>query len=61
MVNISPDRAAEMSAQGYKWSGHTHVKGLVASTGDKAVLSAFNQNRSVVYDSVGEFREFFKG
>jgi hypothetical protein len=60
-VDIDPQKAAEMSAQGYKWSGHTHVKGLVASEGDKAVLRAFTQNKSAVYNALGEFRRFFKG
>jgi hypothetical protein len=60
-VNIDTEKAAKMNAQGYKWSGHTHISGLVASEGDKAVLRAFNQNKSAVYNAVGEFREFFKG
>jgi hypothetical protein len=61
MVNITPEKAAEMSALGYRWSGHTHVGSLVASRGDKRVLNAFkNQKTSVIYNEVGEKSRFFK-
>jgi len=59
-VNIDPDDAKELRVQGYKWSGHTHVEDLLESDGDKAVLEAFNQNSSVIYNAKGEFREFFR-
>jgi hypothetical protein len=59
-VNIDRREAAEMNAQGYKWSGHTHVESLLESDGDKAVLEAFNQNSSVIYNTEGNFREFFR-
>jgi len=59
-VNITPSDAAEMSAQGYKWSGHTHVRGLAASSGDKAVLKMFRQHESVIYDVMGKYITFNK-
>ena len=59
-VNITPSDAAEMNAQGYKWSGHTHVDGLIASKGDKAVLKMFNQSESVIYDVMGKHITFDK-
>ncbi|GBU20440.1 hypothetical protein R80B4_00318 [Fibrobacteres bacterium R8-0-B4] len=59
-VNIDTSTAAEMSALGYKWSGHTHVNGLVASKGDKAVLKMFRQNESVIYDVMGKYSTFNK-
>jgi len=51
-VNINPNSAADLSALGYRWSGHTHPGGdktvLRPSDGDRAVLSAFNQSTSVL-------------
>jgi hypothetical protein len=58
-VNINPNDAAKMSAQGYKWSGHTHVgntvRYLVASAGDRVILKEFGQSISVIYNSIGDF------
>ena len=60
-VNITTEKAVEMSALGYKWSGHTHIGSLVASKGDKRVLNAFkNQKASVIYNEAGEKSRFFK-
>ena len=63
-VDINHISAAELSAQGYKWSGHTHpgdnANFLLPSLGDKAVLKAFNQYTSVIYNSVGQYRTFNK-
>jgi hypothetical protein len=63
-VNIGLMDAAELSAQGYKWSGHTHPGGnanfLRPSDGDKVILNAFNQNTSVIYNSVGQYQTFYK-
>jgi hypothetical protein len=53
-VAIDTDKAAEMNAQGYKWSGHTHTKGLMPSKGDKEVLRGFGGERSVIYDTMGK-------
>jgi len=61
-VNIGSSSAAELRFQGYKWSGHTHPGDsrivLRASKGDKSVLRAFNQNVSVIYNSVGGYQTF---
>jgi hypothetical protein len=63
-VDINPMSAAELNALGYKWSGHTHPGGdmiaLIASPGDKKVLGAFNQDISVIYNSIGEYQTFTK-
>ncbi|MDR2694382.1 MAG: hypothetical protein LBB74_09255 [Chitinispirillales bacterium] len=63
-VDINTMSAAELSAQGYKWSGHTHPGGsdidLLSSDGDKAVLRAFNQDISVIYNSIGDYQTFDK-
>jgi hypothetical protein len=64
-VNITPDKATVLSAQGYKWSGHTHVGlhdgwELSASDGDYDVLSAFSQKESVIYNVIGKYRTFEK-
>jgi len=61
-VNINFRSAMELSAQGYKWSGHTHpgnsMRVLLSSEGDRDVLRAFNQDISVIYNSVG-LRQIF--
>ena len=61
-VDIDHISASELKAKGYKWSGHTHPGGnktvLRASTGDKAVLRAFNQKTGVIYNSVGLYQTF---
>jgi len=63
-VDINPQSAAELNALGYKWSGHTHPGDskivLIASDGDKAVLRAFTQDVSAIYNSVGLHRTFDK-
>jgi hypothetical protein len=63
-VNINPSQAAELNAQGYRWSGHTHVgdtqRHLLQSPGDEAVLNEFNQSMGVIYNAVGEHRTFGK-
>ncbi|MDR2694101.1 MAG: hypothetical protein LBB74_07795 [Chitinispirillales bacterium] len=63
-VNINPGSAAELSAQGYKWSGHTHPGDsktvLHSSEGDKDVLKAFKQGMSVIYNSLGQYQTFDK-
>lgn len=64
MVNISIDNAAEISGQGYKWSGHTHpgtgINVLMPSDGDKQILRCFNQEQSVIYNSKGSYQTFGK-
>jgi hypothetical protein len=63
-VGINTMSAAELSAKGYKWSGHTHPGGsktvLRSSEGDKDVLKAFNQDVSVIYNSIGQYQTFDK-
>jgi len=58
-VDINPNDARWLNAQGYRWSGHTH-KGdaLVASEGDKAVLSMFDKKKSVIYNALGDYNKF---
>ena len=61
-VNINGDLAQQLYNAGYKWSGHTHpgtgfnVK--IASEGDRFILEQFNQSRSSIYDSSGQFDIF---
>ena len=61
-VNITPDMARGMAADGWRWSGHTHpgqgpnVK--VPSEGDEEVLRAFGQEFSVILDSTGKYEVF---
>jgi len=61
-VNIDFRSAAKLNAQGYKWSGHTYPGDsmivLLSSEGDREVLKAFNQDTSVIYNSVGLHQTF---
>jgi len=62
-VNITTDDAAKLSADGYKWSGHTHIGlyngwELNASDGDLVILSKFDQKESVIYNAMGKYRTF---
>lgn len=63
-VNVTVEEAKNLSAQGYKWSGHTHpgtdINNLFPSTGDKEILKCFNQDISVIYNSKGVFATFGK-
>ena len=60
-VNINPVSAVALSAQGYRWSGHTHVgRNLIPSDGDRSVLNAFSHNKSVIYNSYGKYYDFHK-
>lgn len=64
IVNIDIDKAKELAAQGYKWSGHTHpgitFLSMQPSDGDYAVLDCFKQEISVIYNSKGDFRTYEK-
>lgn len=55
---------AELSQQGYRFSGHTHpgtdVNVLWPSGGDKKALRLFKQELSVILDSLGGFRKYGK-
>ena len=63
-VNIDIEKANELSKQGYKWSGHTHPgvdkNSLMASIGDKEILKCFKQKVGYIYNSKGEFLDFWK-
>ena len=63
-VNIDYQQAKQMSADGYKWSGHTHpgtdISCMLPSDGDKAILNCFSQSTSVIYNSKGLFATFGK-
>jgi len=59
-VNIDKSKAAEMNARGYRWSGHTHTKGVIPSGGDKEILRQFGQSLSSIYDIEGKFDFFGK-
>ena len=56
--------AKQLAAEGYRWSGHTHpgtgINSLMASGGDVAVLDMFRQEKSVIYNSLGEYRTFLR-
>jgi len=61
-VNVDVAMARQLAEKGYRWSGHTHpgVDDLVKipSSGDIAVLRAFNQKESVIFDSMGRYAIF---
>ncbi len=61
-VNVTEKIARELHKSGYKWSGHTHpgndVFALFPSEGDKQILEIFNQEYSVIYNSIGRFYVF---
>jgi hypothetical protein len=58
--------AKQMASQGWKWSGHTHpvLQGmsdlgtLMSSGGDRAILQAFGQSRSLILNSKGRWSVF---
>jgi len=63
-VYIGDKRAGELSAKGYRFSGHTHTKlyqnnmELTASDGDYKILKYFDQKESVIYNVKGQYRTF---
>ena len=63
-VEVNEKIAGELNKQGYKWSGHTHpgydTNVLGASGGDYDILNMFKQNRSVIYNSKGQYLDFNK-
>lgn len=65
MTNIDEQTAREMAAAGWRWSGHTHpgtdLFCLYSSEGDRLVLSAFGQETSVIYNSLGQWLIFENG
>lgn len=63
-VNIDVREAMKLAKDGYTWSGHTHpgveMNCLLASPGDMEILKCFDQSRSSIYNSLGEYLEFWK-
>ena len=61
-VQIEPETAHQMAAQGYRWSGHTHPgtneNCLIASEGDVEILQQFSQENSVIFKAKGQRRIF---
>ncbi|MFC5743198.1 hypothetical protein, partial [Dyella tabacisoli] len=57
-VPVTPELAEQLSAQGWRWSSHTHpgfdVGVLRSSPGDQAVLRAMGGNQSAVFNSMGQ-------
>jgi hypothetical protein len=57
-VPITPDKAAELANQGWRWSAHTHPgfdsNVLRSSPGDQAVLGAMGGNQSAIFNSLGQ-------
>lgn len=64
-VDISPEDARRLAAEGYRWSAHTHPGTddlcLQSSDGDGIILKCFAQEQSVIYNSKGRYLTFIKG
>jgi len=66
---VTPEWAQDKAAQGWRLSGHTHRKfqgqhpsvSLMSSDGDRAILEAFGQRRSCIYNEAGDFDVFEVG
>jgi len=63
-VAINNEQARKLNSLGWKWSGHTHpgITDLCmwASEGDYHILNQFDQESSVIYNSVGNRKVFYK-
>lgn len=63
-VNIDANDARQLNEQRYKWVGHTHpgfdCACLTPSDGDYYILECFDQESSVIYNSLGERQQFYK-
>lgn len=61
-VPITPEIAAKMSDEGWRWSAHTQpgleTRHTIASAGDQAVLEAFGQEHSLIMNSRGQANVF---
>jgi hypothetical protein len=61
-IFLPEEEVRRMVARGYRWSGHTHpgnsANFLRPSLADKRALRAFGQDKSVIYNSVGQYRTF---
>ena len=58
-IPLSEIDLLKLRDDGYKWSGHTHPgfmgANLIASQGDKDVLSLFEQGNSAIYNAAGRY------
>ncbi len=53
-VPVTPAQAEALSAQGWRWSAHTHPDGILrSSAADRAVLAPFSNQRSAILDPFG--------
>jgi hypothetical protein len=55
-VPISLEQAKGLSAQGWRWSAHTHPDGVLRSSGldgDRGILAPFRNQRSAILDPFG--------
>jgi hypothetical protein len=63
-VDMTVEEASYLAEKGYTWSGHTHPgtgrNCLITSQGDVEILKCFEQSRSCIYNSSGEYLEFWK-
>lgn len=61
-VDITPGKARQLAAEGWRWSGHTHpgtdIFVLNVSGGDIRVLKTFSQEKSVILNSKGQYLIF---
>ena len=61
-VRIDVDMAKQLRNKGFTWISHTHPgfdrKCLLASKGDKIILNEFEQETSVIYNSIGQMEMF---
>ena len=61
---VGETRLRQLASDGWKFSAHTHPTigewSLMPSPGDFDTLYLFKQGKSVIYNSSGEFRQFFK-
>ena len=58
---LNDQTAAALAKDGWRLSGHTHaVGGLIPSNGDMLILNYFGQERSALYDPVGNHVVFYR-
>lgn len=61
---VGEQRLRQLAEDGWKFSAHTHPGvgdiSMIASDGDIKVLYLFKQGQSVIYNSAGEYKQFFR-
>ena len=61
-VPIGPEKAADLSNDGWRWSAHTQpgieTRHTIASAGDQTVLKAFGQEHSLIMNRRGQANVF---